>query len=369
MASLLLLLVPASAQLLNLLTSSPSTDLSACNAFQCDKNPGSSQQIFETCLKFSNGTFYLNPCNYPDRVTNFCVATEDTTTQPVNCQRVNTLYPQLYPGEEPCFSVYQCMSQECELGKCVAAGVGQPCFENSDCDVGFYCNANICTELIFPGYSGCTQDTDCVTSAACNKNLTDIVGTCVEYFSLQTGKSVKNCAGYTSMLCETGQCLNTTNSYEYTCVDAFTSSADQPNECSSQLDCKTATKAGNLYSDCTCGYNDQKQAYCNPMLGDSVSLEYLPRLKDWVKSVKIHTCHTDRRFNQLCQKDWDYEKYDALMVTQNAYSLYAKIQDNDDCVKKIYTYSYWDSVSDYEDDQDSAVRGVVSALGLLLTSI
>jgi hypothetical protein len=109
------------------------------------------------------------------------------------------------------------------------------------------------------------------------------------------------------------------------------------------------------------------QAYCNPMLGDSVSQNYLTSLKDWVESVKIHTCHTDRRFNQLCQKDWEYTKYDALMASQNAYSLYAKIQANDDCVKKIYTYEYWDFYADYEDDEDGAYVVWVSGLWLLVS--
>eukprot|EP00359_Climacostomum_virens_P000151 CAMPEP_0204897234 /NCGR_PEP_ID=MMETSP1397-20131031/621_1 /ASSEMBLY_ACC=CAM_ASM_000891 /TAXON_ID=49980 /ORGANISM="Climacostomum Climacostomum virens, Strain Stock W-24" /LENGTH=372 /DNA_ID=CAMNT_0052064955 /DNA_START=400 /DNA_END=1515 /DNA_ORIENTATION=- len=372
MASLFLLLVPASAQLLYSLTSTPSSTISSCNAFMCDSNPGSSQKIFETCLKYSNGTFLLNPCNYPDRVNNFCSYTDDPSSTPVNCQRVNTLYPQLYPGEEPCFSIYQCMSQMCELGKCIAGGVGVSCSSNSDCDVGFYCNSNstVCTQLIFPGSTGCTQDSDCVTSAGCNKNSTDATGKCETYFSIPVGKPVKNCDSYVSMLCTTGQCFNATNSYEYTCVDAFESYATQPQKCSTQLDCnsKSVTKSGNLYSDCSCGYNSAKQAYCNPMLGDSVSLNYLKNLKDWISSVKIHTCHTDRRFNQLCQKDWEYEKYDALMVTQYAYSSYAKIQDNDECVKKIYTYEYWDFVADYDDDTDNASTSLLIGLALLLTS-
>ena len=62
-------------------------------------------------------------------------------------------------------------------------------------------------------------------------------------------------------------------------------------------------------------------------------------LKAWYNSTEITKCHTERRMAKECMANWsDYQKYLNSFYKWKDYPL---LQENDDCVKNVYTQYYW----------------------------
>jgi hypothetical protein len=98
---------------------------------------------------------------------------------------------------------------------------------------------------------------------------------------------------------------------------------------------------------------------------------YRNYLAKWLSSSAVAKCNTARRMAAHCQQAyWDEDSYLGLSYYKAYVDNYAAIQENDRCVKAIYTSQYWDLAEAFtapqdEDDDDFAV---LMAVGWALAS-
>lgn len=144
-----------------------------------------------------------------------------------------------YPGDK-CSSNSACLSNTCTNSTCVGIGLDGDCSNDLDgCDYSLQCNANSffkCKPQITTGSKGCDSDLSCMNNAGCNKTLATLEGTCLEYFSIESGSIVScdNIDGYgVNFLCKSGA-SQSYNAKEGTCmcIDAPKSTNTPPYKCS-----------------------------------------------------------------------------------------------------------------------------------------
>ena len=98
-------------------------------------------------------------------------------------------------------------------------------------------------------------------------------------------------------------------------------------------------------SSCTCGYNPSGSSYCNPFIGDAPGISFLnATMKFFAKNGPIGQCQTTRRFSKDC---WDLVAK-SMGVNPNVwysqflnYTYFPYLQNNDECVKAVYTAPFW----------------------------
>jgi hypothetical protein len=89
--------------------------------------------------------------------------------------------------------------------------------------------------------------------------------------------------------------------------------------------------------------NKNRKKFCQPFPGDSVTVSLLKSLKKWVESKSILACSSERRWDFNCMRKWEPKLYDKLKYDILHYYNYSAIQENDQCIKEIFTYMYWDA--------------------------
>jgi hypothetical protein len=121
-----------------------------------------------------------------------------------------------------------------------------------------------------------------------------------------------------------------------------------------------------LTGDCECGYNNAGTAYCSLHPGDSIYQKYIQYYKKWAASSDVMKCNTFRRNAAYCRQSvWDSDDAELFEYYEAYTSMYPKLQNNDACVKAIYTNSFYqeqDDVQDVDDDDDSSLWLASSAV-------
>lgn len=308
--------------ILNLLQVSAS-----CNLYSC--KPSTMSFSEGTCVYPSKSSYYLSPCPNSQQCS---VAKSGNST----CNNPIPPIPQpSYPGES-CITSADCEYGQCENKICIGNHWLEPCTSTSQCHVGLYCLDSICW-FQRDEYEECSQDTDCKNNMGCYiKNINNL-GYCVKYYSLPEKDWVYNCNNQRSDFCESGNCAGPGG--KGVCIDGIKPRYLQTT-CKKDSDCIGEGFGWEFYSTCECGYNGKGTMYCQPFLGDYLGVEYLKLLKSWYSSDKISTCHTDRRMSEECMKQW--KSYQEYLKALYLWSFFPQIQENDECVRKIYTDYYWE---------------------------
>jgi hypothetical protein len=126
-----------------------------------------------------------------------------------------------------------------------------------------------------------------------------------------------------------------------------------------------------INTECSCGYTPDGAAYCGLFYGDSPAKSYLTQLQAWLRTSAVAECNTARRFKQDCYEAfWDGTNADKLTLYSLYFQNYPQLIDNSDCVKSIYTSSYWslEQNSDNDEDDDDSGMWVVPGLTWLILS-
>jgi hypothetical protein len=246
-----------------------------------------------------------------------------------------------WPGE-PCSEGKLCLYGECRAGICDGASNANICSDSSICNPGLHCVEGTCVPMIAVGSGNCTDEYDCIDSM-CHDSI------CVDYLSLPTGANITAtaCSGKNSTLhCESGTCNFSKTSDSYQCIEAFQSYYADPHICKSDADCTGLnTQVMMSQSSCTCGYNPAGNAYCDPFMGDLSGRYYRYYWTDFVGAGGIRNCNTLRRYDLDC---WISSKgnsyYEDWMNAFYNFHYYPLVQDNDECVKAMFTSDFYPDV-------------------------
>lgn len=388
MLSLLMLFALTSGQyILYPLYKAPQPVEKPCTLYNCAPVTDTTE-FYSLCLTYDNstlnsgdivGNYSIVGCTNPYEKNNFCDATQvnifNKTTYQVTCNIPNLSYGIVYPGESPCASNAACTSNICEFGTCSGLPLKSSCTSSNQCQPGLQCIPNIyyptntiCDELLRPNKGICKTDLDCVNSAGCDYNITSNFGECRAYFSVPIGKVVLGCENNVSMICETGFCgpmANDTNLF--ICKSPAKSSSKLPIPCTSGEQCIDTT--GTLYTKCTCGMNNDGTKYCQPFPGDSVTISLIQALSKWTKSLSALSCINERRWSLTCMKSTKTKLYDELKYTMLHYMNFSSVQNNEDCVKEVFTYQYWDAKNNYEYSSSFSTILKVASLALVTLTL
>mmetsp|Transcript_34559 Transcript_34559/g.60674 ORF Transcript_34559/g.60674 Transcript_34559/m.60674 type:complete len:352 (-) Transcript_34559:20-1075(-) len=336
------------------ISTQPALKESTCFDYKC--NDGHLAMADGTCIQFQDFTFYVEPC---PAFSNKWYCDPITTPGTSNCteyQIENYLYS-AYPNE-PCFYDNNCIPDLlCLNSTCQGKTESQACTSSGQCAQGLYCDNGFCISQIKEDRSGCVTDYDCANNLGCN------YGVCLPYFSLDVDQSVETCTDDTSLLCKYWGCHNNV------CLGKLTSARSYPIECAHDDDCASDKVNGQVfYSECECGYNSESKSYCSLFPNDGPASSYQDALKDYIKGTAIYNCNTERRFERECYK-YHYRMHysDILNYHKTKYELYPQIQDNDDCVREVYTINYQWALENYDQDDSAIAR--TSALALAVLSL
>ena len=313
-----------------------------CSSYRC-----SSEYLGEDiCILHQNSTYYINPC--PEA--KYCPPLEVGVRS--YCVSHTTPIAYAWPGES-------CVNAPCQYGSCdgqycQGASHNETCTLNGECNPGLRCHKSYCKALLPKGKSGCESDFDCENDSGCDK------GKCVRYFSKREAEEVE-CNNNRTNICESGAC------YKGYCLGYLKNDNPLPALCNTTEDCTSSmydmpVYPIKFYQDCECGYNKEANAYCSLFVGDLHMKNYLSLLKKWLSSLHAKKCNTERRYSLECIKDhWKPQHYEEIHYAKLLVDLYPKLQNNEPCVKKVYTAQF------YKEEEDSAlVLGVASLLIYLI---
>lgn len=310
-----------------------------CQSYTCyDK---SIKLYPEQCISVNKTSVVIRTCD--SSLVPYCQPlTSNTTCIPKTPKNLTST---AWPGEK-CSKDSECAYGMCYKSKCNSFDFGKTCALDDQCNPGLFCNINTktCEFQIYPGESGCTEDTDCWNSAGCN------FGKCVPYFSLPASAPVDKCSQNKNYLCQNVICGQVGN--QYICGSGVT---NKTSKCSSSKDCVStidSTLGIQLTSDCKCSLSSSPQSYCKLFPGDSDYAQYIQMLKDWTSSDDIRLCNTQRRFADNCIKiDSDNEE---IIYWKLRVQLWPMIDDNEKCTKEIFYSDFWKL--DDEHGQDEGIK-------------
>lgn len=123
-------------------------------------------------------------------------------------------------------------------------------------------------------------------------------------------------------------------------------------------------------SKCECGYNPSGDQYCNLFPGDQPYQDYREWLNKWYNSTEVLKCNTLHRENSVCMQDWwDETSFTAFSYFWQWKTYYPQFQQNDECVREVYTSDYWILKTAYNeldfDDNDDNDFALYLATGFL----
>lgn len=252
---------------------------------------------------------------------------------------------------ETCNATFPCVdSIVCVEGRCSSPPLDDTCVANFQCGVSQFCGMDgICEDLVQIG-GQCTSDYQCVQNAGCDVSINEASGTCVKYFSKGAGQPLASCVSGSSLLCASSSCWEGPTGA--LCMGLVQSTSPVPAQCSPGVLCTSALDSATnttLNSLCTCGFTSSGIAYCPAFPGDPAGAKYLSSLLKWTESSAILQCSTQRRMHLYClYSQWDTEDYLEFLVAYFGMTMYAQIQDNPDCVKEVYTPTYWVAQAAYQ---------------------
>mmetsp|Transcript_16821 Transcript_16821/g.30069 ORF Transcript_16821/g.30069 Transcript_16821/m.30069 type:complete len:356 (+) Transcript_16821:20627-21694(+) len=319
-------------------------------ALQCSKYLCANSTLTnDACIVYKpdQDTYYLDPCK---KSTETCIPTHDQ--QNVYCIDFNSNTPTTfsYPGEK-CVKNDDCVYGTCVNKICVGSGKGVGCQSNTECDSGLYCNkvSNECTIQVEAGGS-CEDDYQCVNNAACDGKI------CTQYFSVDANKQVSQCENNTSYLCITGTCI--ASGATYVCSFAPKSNSTLPVTCTSSSACKSQPLSNfnnqAFTTNCECGYNDEGTAYCGLQKGDLLYMKYWVITVSWMRTSEIMYCNTERRFAENCQATyWTSKSLELYNYYQQTVTNYPLLQNNTNCIKKIFFPNYYTLEDEVTGDSES----------------
>lgn len=281
---------------------------------------------------------------------------ENATCQlPPQAPVVNTSYI-----GDPCFLDENCIDSICVNSTCVGLAINSPCGSDSQCNVGLFCD-NTCVAQVGQGQV-CTRDEECLN------NLTCISKKCASYFSIQAYSPVDKCEDLVNLQCSSGGCF-TDGGVSY-CLPVVKSSSQASGYCLNDENCAVTLNDGSITSyntQCKCSQNGYATMTCSLATGDSLYVNYIKQVKNWLKSKQIASCHTTQRMSLDCiQSRWDYKSYIAFAYFQEYALNYSTYKYSDTCVQTIYQ-SKFKALSDayellYSSSSSSSDAGQVLAV-------
>ena len=174
-----------------------------CEKFACQTEDQELEA--DTCQFYDSGTYYMKQCT--NSTLPYCPTELDQGSKTCTTPPEPNSQAKGYPGE-PCDTDDDCVYQSCFQEKCQGKGYDAQCNSHLECEPGLRCDSDSssCKLQISKGFTGCTEDADCVNDAGCN--AVDGVGKCVSYFSISNGEQVSNCdENYNiSNICQSGWC-------------------------------------------------------------------------------------------------------------------------------------------------------------------
>jgi hypothetical protein len=309
-----------------------------CSSFSCASISGG--LLTQTCIYQEGSTYDLSICS--DEYYYYCPPNLNNTvcTLPPTVSDINISYP-----GEPCTYDRNCLNSVCNSGTCQGVGLNAQCVDSSQCSPGFYCN-NTCKNLAELDYSCLNQykqndDSLCQYKLACHNGL------CTKLSSLPSGTVVETCNNNINLMCVSSYCITNSSNINI-CVDKTQTNGTVPKQCTYNGDCLVGS--GNMiYSTiCSCGYNPYANSYCGLASGDEDFVNLVSLMNQWLTSTNVTKCNTKRRLEPACINKYASQNL-AINLTyfyQN-YINYPNIQENDQCIKTIYTSDYWNAYQAY----------------------
>mmetsp|Transcript_11926 Transcript_11926/g.11991 ORF Transcript_11926/g.11991 Transcript_11926/m.11991 type:complete len:487 (+) Transcript_11926:503-1963(+) len=329
--------------------------ISSCPVYFCSSSSSSDQCIVykeEINDFYVQETFYAKTCSSGKS----CPATRTSNS---TCEDKPTAVR--YAGDK-CSSNSDCLSNKCDKNVCVGKAQGDSCEYIYDCNPGLYCNSGSSRcEAQLAADATCLDDYDCTNGLMCN------LGACTLYFTLENGMQTDNVNNYGfSMACKTGFAAvnRQTNPPTGICAEAPVSPTVKT--CTVDSMCQDTT--GTYSKPCTCGYNAYGLSFCPSFEGD----QYLQTAIVAARTLLLSNsqCNTYSRLSEYC-----YEKYPKLLATYYNYALnmemylnYPLLQQNSDCIEKIYNAEYYYITQKIKDmnDNGSIVKSIIFGLLALL---
>jgi len=309
------------------------TALLQCLTYQC-AYPALPQGV---CIDRNDSRYLLYPCpvDLPYCPVDFYGAKSACTAEPEP-----TALP-AYIGDS-CSVQSPCMLGVCTAGVCTGRSERSKCSSHEQCGLGLRCVSGSCAPLLPAEAWGCRADEDCELASGCNALQGVWNGTCVPFYSIGNGGIVTACLKGQSPLCHSGYCLSNNEKYPaFHCIDAPASVLAMPATCTKDEDCKGQSYPWTFHSTCECGYTATGTAYCTPLPGDPSGLALTQSLRELAARIRGSGCHTVRRWQDDCLRKMDSALFQEYERNRLLFSLYAKFQGNDVCVKRILTREYW----------------------------
>eukprot|EP01016_Furgasonia_blochmanni_P002956 TRINITY_DN11156_c0_g2_i2.p1 TRINITY_DN11156_c0_g2~~TRINITY_DN11156_c0_g2_i2.p1 ORF type:complete len:351 (-),score=24.41 TRINITY_DN11156_c0_g2_i2:120-1172(-) len=260
--------------------------------------------------------FLLQTCNDDNET----CAVNATSSKIVKCgEKIKEVTFKL-PGET-CERNSDCLGSICVESVCKGNSTGHNCTEHSQCEVGYHCNATLQCAIQKEYSEKCRDDYDCVNNCGCNN------GTCNYYYSLSSGLPSDN-----PTICKSGRIVD-----DKCALPRISVIKGRP--CEADEDCALVDANGNPqgYSECQCGYNGGGFTYCSLAEGDSEFQDMLDKFQFIL--FRSAGCHSLLRFGPC--KNIYTDEYVDYMKARRYFEMYPQITYNDQCIRKIYTWEYW----------------------------
>ena len=205
----------------------------------------------------------------------------------------------------------------------------------------------------------------------CQNNYGCYQGICTAYYTVDGLQQVDTCTENENYLCKSGACRNVGGS-NY-CLQSSKSAAALPISCIFDDDCTVNEAVGsdsNYTTYCTCGFNGFGFASCGLAPGDTIYVNYTSAMSYWLSSTNVTNCHTTRRSDLGCIRNfWSYENFTTLAYYQAYTTLYAQTVYNDDCVKNVFQAYFWGLQNQFNSIQEknNSRKSVAQVLIAMLT--
>lgn len=263
---------------------------------------------------------------------------ENATCQlPPQAPVVNTSYI-----GDPCFLDENCIDSICINSTCIGLSANSPCTSDTQCNVGLYCDKTCVPQV------GLGQN--CLRDEGCLNNLTCLSGKCSSYLSIQPYSPVDICEDLVNFQCSSGGCF-TNNGVNY-CLPVVKSSSKGAGYCLNDENCAVSLNDGKITSyntQCKCSQNGYATMTCSLATGDSIFVNYIKQLNNWLNSKQISSCHTTQRMSLDCIKSrWDYKNYITFAYFQEYALNYTTYKYSDSCVQSIYQSNFKSLSEAYE---------------------
>jgi len=183
-------------------------------------------------------------------------------------------------------------------------------------------------------------------------------GMCVAYFSVPNYSPVYCLSTGYQPLCQSAMCLHRLGLNIGSCIPAarsgtYSTPITTPMLCTEDRGCvgSNGVQGSRFTSKCRCGYNSEGLSYCDLFPGDTAFVNYtkiLKRVFSLIPAAQL-PCQTTRRFQPDClallQNNTHTLQHNQLLLAYYNALEAPMLQNNDQCVKEIYTPYYWSLIS------------------------